>query len=262
MTPIAFTQTREAFLNALKAAEHGFYFNKSAVVNPKDIQYDDTLHNMIDFSWFNSIYSQLVNNDYASIENNLNQFFEELYRKKNINPKNIIEVAKIIVIIFNMAVWNSLYFEDKGDEVYKMIPTVFDINLTKNLEQIQQIIFSGINAFKQLFKKLTSSINHNELLKLREHIKDHFMEKITLNDAATYSNLSKNYFCSIFKLEFGETFNDYITKLKIDYAKKLLKTTNIPIKEIADKCGYDNISYFYTIFHKATGATPKKYRQV
>ena len=53
---------------------------------------------------------------------------------------------------------------------------------------------------------------------------------------------------------------EYINKIRIDEAKRLLLTTNLAVSEVAGMVGYDNISYFSTVFRKHTGMSPVDWR--
>ena len=64
----------------------------------------------------------------------------------------------------------------------------------------------------------------------------------------------------LFKKEFGVTFKNYVIGKRIDVAKNLLTTTDLPINTISDSVGYSNYSYFTRIFKKITGSTPMDFR--
>ncbi|WP_276353780.1 response regulator [Cohnella caldifontis] len=63
-----------------------------------------------------------------------------------------------------------------------------------------------------------------------------------------------------FKKETGRTYLDYLTEVRIDRAKTLLRETSLKIYEIAEKVGYRDLQYFGLLFKKRTGLTPKEYR--
>ena len=75
------------------------------------------------------------------------------------------------------------------------------------------------------------------------------------------SHYSNTHFCNIFKKTYNFSFKDYLTRLKISYAKSLLKSTDESILTVAINCGYDTQSHFTQFFKKITGMTPSEYRQ-
>lgn len=93
------------------------------------------------------------------------------------------------------------------------------------------------------------------------YIKEHYMEEITLDKLASVAHLNKNYLIRRFKKVFGISPVAYLIKLRMDFAKKLLAETNLPIKTIAAQCGYKDSSFFNFYFKKTFCATPVSYRE-
>ncbi|WP_134684004.1 response regulator [Brevibacillus migulae] len=92
-------------------------------------------------------------------------------------------------------------------------------------------------------------------------IHEHFQEDITMEQAAEHVNLSPFYFSKMFKLHSGETFIDYLTRLRIERAKRLIANLELSLKEICFEVGYKDPNYFSRVFKKVTGLTPTEYRQ-
>ncbi|EJW15889.1 Two component transcriptional regulator, AraC family [Paenibacillus alvei DSM 29] len=70
-----------------------------------------------------------------------------------------------------------------------------------------------------------------------------------------------NIFSRIFKRELGVTYTDYVNKLKIVHACKLLETTGYPAYRISTECGFTDPSYFNRVFYKQMNMTPKEYKK-
>jgi two-component system response regulator YesN len=71
--------------------------------------------------------------------------------------------------------------------------------------------------------------------------------------------ISSGYLSSLFKRRTGLGFVDYVTRVKISEAEKLLLSGRYRVGEIAEMVGYEDAGYFSKIFHKMTGFTPKEY---
>ena len=74
-------------------------------------------------------------------------------------------------------------------------------------------------------------------------------------------NINKCYFCSIFKKETGSTFINYLNSYKIEKSKELLKNPNLSLLDIALSVGFNNQSYYSTVFKKITSKTPLEFRE-
>ena len=58
----------------------------------------------------------------------------------------------------------------------------------------------------------------------------------------------------------GYTPSEYINPIRVAHAARVLRSTEIPIEDVIESCGFENISYFYRLFRKQIGATPRHYR--
>lgn len=84
---------------------------------------------------------------------------------------------------------------------------------------------------------------------------------LSIDEIAEYAGLSESYFRTLFKSCYDVSPLDYLTTYRIDMAKKLLETTDMTAKDIAERVGYANSRYFYGIFKSKLGMTATEYRK-
>ncbi|MDF2613110.1 MAG: response regulator [Clostridia bacterium] len=99
------------------------------------------------------------------------------------------------------------------------------------------------------------------IMKAKQYINKNYKDNPSLEDVSHYVSLSPSYFSRLFCKETGETFISYITNVRIDKAKELLRNTQYKVYEIAEMIGYENTHYFSRIFKKVTGQSPYDYRE-
>ena len=92
---------------------------------------------------------------------------------------------------------------------------------------------------------------------MEEHISE---PELSLASAAKVFYLNSSYLSRIFKKETGRSFVEYLTDLRIEKAKLLLKNSDLKIYEIAERVGIDNPNYFGILFKKVEGCSPLEYR--
>lgn len=119
----------------------------------------------------------------------------------------------------------------------------------ENLEQI-------ISDMRQVREIEINSLS----ARVKKYIAENFHRDISMDDAAKETNLSYHYFSKFFKDSTGKSFVEYLTELRIDKSKELLRETGDSIKEICYKTGYSDPNYYCKIFKKVTGMTPTEYR--
>lgn len=95
----------------------------------------------------------------------------------------------------------------------------------------------------------------------KHFIESHYAEPITLDIVSESVFLSPSYFSSFFKKYSRYTFNEYLTKVRVEKAKELLERLDLNITRIAQEVGYEDFNYFSQIFKKVTGITPSEYRK-
>ena len=88
------------------------------------------------------------------------------------------------------------------------------------------------------------------------YINDHYCEKITLEEVAASVYMSSNYFSSYFRRVANISFSDYVTRLRVNRAREMLRENGANVTEIAMECGLNNISNFYRLYNKHMGKTP------
>lgn len=94
-----------------------------------------------------------------------------------------------------------------------------------------------------------------------KYIKEHFREKLTLEMVASKVFVNPKYFSHVFKKELGIAFTEYVVNLRIQYACKLLETTNYQAYRISLECGFSDPSYFNRVFYTQMNMTPQTYRK-
>lgn len=93
------------------------------------------------------------------------------------------------------------------------------------------------------------------------YVHQHYREKLALKDVADHVGLSPAYFSSFFHQSLGVTFSRYLTDYRLRMAAQYLGTSDFPLKQIADICGFSGYAYFLTAFRERYGLPPAKYRK-
>jgi AraC-like DNA-binding protein len=86
--------------------------------------------------------------------------------------------------------------------------------------------------------------------------------KITVDLLAQEMCMSRSQLARRLTALTGESPNIFITNVRMERARRLLKSTNMSVNEIAYECGYDEASYFIRVFRQELGMTPQQYRNM
>ncbi|MBR5586362.1 MAG: helix-turn-helix domain-containing protein [Clostridia bacterium] len=105
----------------------------------------------------------------------------------------------------------------------------------------------------------TQGKNSRAARELIKYMTDNYTN-VTLENLSEYIGYSKTHICRIFKEKIGKSFSEILTDIRISRAKYIMLNSNMSMKEIAFKTGYDSAEYFQRLFKKKTGTTPGEYR--
>ncbi|MBW1296236.1 helix-turn-helix domain-containing protein [Aquimarina litoralis] len=148
-------------------------------------------------------------------------------------------------------------------ELLQEIPRLSPLDqLLKLIKILDLINLSGYQVLaSENYLKNSFYFKSNRILKVHEFIMEHYKQDVSLEKCAEMVNMTVSAFCRYFKSETSFTFTNYLNKIRIDFAKKLLINTDMPIKEIAFECGYNSVPYFNRQFKKIEKISPYTLRK-
>jgi two-component system response regulator YesN len=142
----------------------------------------------------------------------------------------------------------------------------FNENLYEVIGRIETLkgLVEWMNSFEAALIGWLDSFyakSHDEYLidSVKRYVAENIHKPISLNKAAAHLSISSGYLSSLFKRRTGLCFVDYVTRVKISEAEKLLLSRRYRVGEIAGMVGYEDAGYFSKIFHRITGFIPKEY---
>ncbi len=169
--------------------------------------------------------------------------------------------------IFSLANQGLIY---RGETKVKAVKVLRKLEKSKDLDRIILLlkllkILSKSDEFDIISSQYDSSIvntaDEKRLNKILNYTFSNFKNKISIEDVAELSNLSVTSFCRYFKHATQKSYFDFLTDIRINYACRLLVTTDDPVKSIAEDSGFDNTSNFYRHFKRFKSTTPNDYKR-
>lgn len=125
-------------------------------------------------------------------------------------------------------------------------------------ERLCELINTAIENVRSMQK--TDSIVHSQKDIIKDYIDRNYKKDISAKDVAGILGYSDVYFSKVFKQLFDDNFINYLTKIRIDRAKVLLKDISFNIKEVGKSVGYADSNYFTKVFKRSVGISPSEYR--
>ena len=135
------------------------------------------------------------------------------------------------------------------------------VNSLMDPDQIRDWYLDRMIAISSMIRDQNEEQSESTVSKACKYIQENFRKDISLDDVSKEVNVSPYYFSKLFKEEVGENFIEYLTRLRIECSKELLRRAALTIREAGLQSGYADPNYFSRIFKKQTGMTPREYRE-
>jgi len=203
----------------------------------------------------NELIDAISKNDLIAIETEVNKYWAETTqmsltsgRIKAFTNNLFIETVKIIHALGG----------DAGEFIENHPELTNSVN-SSNVE-LKQSLCDFSRDCAQFIADLRMKQANGFMGKIEQYIKENYHESINLKKISEVFYINPVYLGQIFSKHFNMYFHDYLTKIRIDEAKMLLRTTDLKVYEIADKVGFQNVDYFINKFKKRVNCTPLHYR--
>lgn len=147
--------------------------------------------------------------------------------------------------------------------------TIFDLMkiLVKEEEVGNENLVYMVNLIEcviiKVFEKIDQTIDEKPLTTIQQiisYLHSHFTEDPSLEEVAKMFHYHPKHFCTVFHRETEVKYSEYLSRLKVNYAKTLLSTTNFDVEYICTVSGFGSMVNFRRVFKELCGVTPLKYR--
>jgi YesN/AraC family two-component response regulator len=188
-------------------------------------------------------------------------FSENLFEKRVADP---IRNSKNYCIIMNTLLRKAA---EQGGAHPLYIDRVSS-EFAAKIEQISSLFESSV-LMKDMFRSYCRLVRKHSMQKYSPVVQKTILvidsdlsADLSLSSLAESQGISSGYLSTVFKKETGKTVSEYIRDKRIKHAAHLLGTTHLQIQTVALHCGIMDVQYFSKLFKKATGMTPKEYREI
>lgn len=194
---------------------------------------------------------------WEAIEEKLRLAFEELELNWGESHEHILETYFMIVSSLSFSIHkNKLWMADIMGGEFNQLLSGPQFHTIKQLRSWTTAI---IGAYRGHMSSRVQHSRSSTVQKVQEYVASH-LEDASLQSIASHVFLNPSYLSKIYKLETGEGISDYLSRLKMETAAHMLRTTPDKIYEIAAKVGYLKTSYFIKVFKDRYGITPQEFR--
>ncbi len=252
-----FSQIGECYNDADKILQMTRIWNKSRILSSDDVK------NSSDGKISLQDKDPLVDNLKYAGKNEIDSIISHYIEILNDNSQSFTVIASYLLVDVIMAV--SKLIEELDGKVNEIMPEILQHSFVEESIQNEEIFVKNVrNILTRLLDYRDSRIQGrygDVIIKAKDYIEKNYASQDTcLTTVAEEVHLSPNHFSTIFSQECGITFIEFLTNVRVEAAKKLLKETDMKGSDIAYECGFGDPHYFSFIFKKTTGMSPREYR--
>lgn len=149
---------------------------------------------------------------------------------------------------------HPIHIDALSNRIIKQIEEVTD------LEQFFDLSHKIAHSYCQLIKEFNMQNYSLPIRRAVTYIRTDLTENLSLSSLAEMLNVNPSYLSTLFKKEIGIPVTEYVNRCRITQAQHLLRATDLPIKDVAHRCGISDLNYFTRMFKRITGTTPKAFR--
>lgn len=240
----------------LKLLSYRFYLSYQPLLLKQDLPEQPPTCNSFNLDWFTS---ELKRKHFNSAFQYLQDHVTTLSR---CYTTDISEYKAFFGnIIFNITILlGNMDYDVKELEGSKY--TYFNsIDEACTAEETVQLLKCFIEEVNKCLMAQPNQLDNINMRKLLEYIMDHYAEPLTLTEVAKHFHFNPSYLSSYFSTHNKEGFIEYLNKIRIEEATKLLIHEDISISEISGMVGYSDHSYFCKVFKKIKGLSPSQYKR-
>lgn len=246
----------KAYFSTRDIINNRFYYNNDSLVIVEDITTDDG-NKLYNIDSEELLIEYIKSGMEVKATNLIDKYFANL-SIKHINPEFIYSYCFEILV----RIKKEIYIDDFKSFMPRNLEQISIMKIKKHntLNSLKVFLLDILMTIFEARKRYEQDNQIRVISRAKKYIVDNYKNNITLDEIAFEVDMSKNYFSYLFKRETGIGMWDYLTHVRIEKAKELLKESNSKIYEIAYEIGYENSSYFNRMFKKHTGVTPKEYQ--
>jgi two-component system response regulator YesN len=234
------------------------FLGKNKIIMIDSLDTGDDVIDRFDFARSDRVVNLLKGSDEARLVEAIDDFFKELAPCKYINARHCMNICFQLILTASRQLM-ELAIDPVGMRSESEVCDA--LSRLETLGEMQSFATEYLVALHRIIDEKRSRKSSNIIDRIKQVIQKRYSENLSIRDIAGEVYLSTTYLCMIYKQETGETVNGYITRVRIEHAKELLRDPAIRLYDICHEIGYTEPGYFSKIFKKYTDLSPTEYRQ-
>jgi two-component system, response regulator YesN len=185
---------------------------------------------------------------------------KEQISTENLSGLEIFSLTKHVCEMYLIHLRNNQIRIQYGDEFYEKF--CIHANRCSSIDQLFQYLSVMVGESLDVIIEDKKQADTKPIRLAKQYIQQNYMRSISLEEISNLVGFNATYFSTLFKKENGSNFVDYLSEIRMNKAKELLRETNSSIAVICEQVGYNDLKNFTKSFRRNIGLKPNEYRKL
>ena len=248
----------ESFEEARCALNYKVIKGSGSVISYKEIQNLQTNQTLVDMQDVKQLEDCIDSMDDSGCRRAVDQIFKKLEHAGDVSLTDL-QILSLNLVLSGIRKIPFMQFQ-LNSYLGINILSLESISRFRTVEQLKNWIVNMLKSMNELMLKENLPQRRDIVAEIKEYINKNYNQEISLNDIADRFYMNPYYLSQLFKKRTGETYQKYLTDIRMNRARKLLEETDLKIYEISEIIGYNDSNYFSRVFERQAGMKPLEYR--
>lgn len=252
--------THQYYKEAEALLRERFFMGKDRIIeeHAHNSKYNEFLN--LEISEESAIIEALKAQDNERVEKCLDKIFSRLVENKSSYNSIQMICAELINIVNRVAREAGIDIKSVYND--KDIP-YSSMKKIETLMEMREWILKSYFKLIELLGAIKINPNYSEYTKKAiSYIYKNYKTNVSLNEAAEHIGINSSYLSRVFKEDCGMGFVEFLNKVRVEFAKQIIETGRLKMKEVVKEAGFNNYTYFFKVFKDITNMTPVEYERL
>lgn len=248
-----------SYEEAGEAVENRYDYGNQSIIYFSGLKEDSGECNLQFHAISDHIQRAIKKKDRKELQEQIEQLIRNIENVPRINQYSLgFMLMELLLLAYKAAEDEDLYrdfFKGSGNLMGRILKS-------RGREETADIIWSSFGSMFQHLEKKKTSESERIVRRAVEYMKEHHTDPdMNFKDVAESVHLSTSYLSALLKKHGNINYNHFLTQMRIEHAKELLCRPDVKSYEAAFMAGFNSSQYFSSCFKKATGLTPREYKE-
>ncbi|RKL64884.1 hypothetical protein CR203_23790 [Salipaludibacillus neizhouensis] len=248
----------ESFQSANQSLNYKWIKGTGRLIDFSDIESQPVDDTVIDEQDMKNLEEYIQNAEREACNHLINHIFEKIYRCRVSRSKIQLQCFNLVLLGIRSVSYNRF---QHSEWIRAEIVPLEGVSSFHTMEELKTWVKTSLHKVNDLHSASMVSQERDVIFEIKKYVADNYHQNISLADLSARFYLNPHYLSQLFHEKTGQTYLNYLMRIRVNHAKELLDQTDMKIYEICEAVGYIDTTYFSRLFEKFVGCKPSAFRK-